>query len=291
MNLALKITHVVTVLCVVSCPAIGSTLRLSTPQMDDVLVVVPGATASIPIQLENIGVSPATVLTTMVGLSAVQAPQAVTTGHLTITSITVSSEPFFDPPMLIVSEVEGVHIMQDANPVGEVLPASVNSELAIMNLQLSEDADGLFFVLIEPIGDQFGGSKYLELVGGPPMPAQMPFLNKGSEVLGGRSVLLAIGTRPPVVGDYDYDGLTAQSDYEIWRSMFGNEPPSPGFGPDGNSDGVVSIADYTVWRDHVGTSTPSSSSLTAVLEVPEPRYLAVIAIACWAIYARRNTRF
>lgn len=289
MKLCFKVAHLVAVFSSTSCPTFGSTVRLSTPHIDSVLVVAPGTNVSIPISLENIGAGPANILTTMVGLSATPAPQTVTTGQLTITSITEASEPFFDPPMLVVSEIEGLHVMQDSNFGGVVLPTSETLELAILNLSLSEDSDGLFFVLMESYGSQFGGSRYLELSGNPPMPAQRPFANKGSAALDGRGALLAISTRAPVVGDYDYDGVTAISDYAIWKSMFGTEPPSTGFGADGNSDGLVSIADYTVWRDHVGMSTALSTSQAAALSVPEPPYLAVAAIACFAIYAQRST--
>ena len=52
-----------------------------------------------------------------------------------------------------------------------------------------------------------------------------------------------------IPGDYNQSGVVDQSDYDLWRSEYGNVIESPA---DGNGDGNVDAADYVVWRQNLG---------------------------------------
>jgi hypothetical protein len=49
-------------------------------------------------------------------------------------------------------------------------------------------------------------------------------------------------------GDYDGDGSVGQTDFDLWKSSFGQPVATPGDGADGNRDGIVDAADYVFWR-------------------------------------------
>jgi hypothetical protein len=83
---------------------------------------------------------------------------------------------------------------------------------------------------------------------------------------------------PP--GDYNGDMIVDSEDYDVWTEQFG-EATSPGSGADGNGDGIVDVADYIVWRKFAAAGSGSQS-------VPEPRAIALCAIACAALYGRRD---
>jgi hypothetical protein len=53
--------------------------------------------------------------------------------------------------------------------------------------------------------------------------------------------------RAAVAGDYQADGLTNNSDYNVWRATFGVSV-FPGVAADGNGNGAADAADYVFWR-------------------------------------------
>jgi autotransporter-associated beta strand protein len=84
---------------------------------------------------------------------------------------------------------------------------------------------------------------------------------------------------PPLVGDYNQDGVVNTADYVVWRSSIGlatlpNRDP-------GNS-GKVEQADYATWRAKFGNSSLNSAAYANQLSVPEP---GTITIACGIVFA------
>lgn len=90
-------------------------------------------------------------------------------------------------------------------------------------------------------------------------------------------MIRAITGPEPLPGDYNYDGVVNEADYEVWRSAFGTTVPRVGLWADGNKDGVVDAADFTVWRDHFAGDSELLGG--GSLSVPEP---ASPLVACWA---------
>lgn len=115
-------------------------------------------------------------------------------------------------------------------------------------------------------------------VGGTPEETVMdPELQTGSRALWTEldaAGLADIGWEvvPPVVGlpgDFNFDGMVDAADYTVWR--------------DGLGAGYTS-SDYHVWRDNYGATSP----IIAATTTPEPAALALGALACLAIAARRR---
>ncbi|QDU54606.1 hypothetical protein [Aeoliella mucimassa] len=67
-------------------------------------------------------------------------------------------------------------------------------------------------------------------------------------------------------GDYNFDGVIDQSDYQQWRRDFGRTISPAGTGADGNGNGIVDLGDYTLWRDHL----QSAATSLATESIPEP---------------------
>jgi glucose/arabinose dehydrogenase len=78
-------------------------------------------------------------------------------------------------------------------------------------------------------------------------------------------------------GDFNYDGIVDQDDFDFWIEEFGTAHPNA----DGNGDRRVSAADYTVWRDHLGASLGAGSG--SGVATPEPGTLALSAIAAFGL--------
>ncbi len=88
----------------------------------------------------------------------------------------------------------------------------------------------------------------------------------------GNETFFAFTVQPPLIGDYDGDGVVGQADYGVWKANFGSSV-IPGTMGDGNGDGVVNAADYTVWRNNLGAASPGSgggSSLSSDTFSPDP---------------------
>jgi hypothetical protein len=86
-------------------------------------------------------------------------------------------------------------------------------------------------------------------------------------------MIRAITGPEPLPGDYDYDGVVDDGDYETWKAAYGTTVPRFGLWADGNADGVVDAADYTVWRDHVlGAGNGSQAA------APEPAAAVLLVV-------------
>jgi autotransporter-associated beta strand protein len=94
---------------------------------------------------------------------------------------------------------------------------------------------------------------------------------------------------PPLVGDYNQDGIVGGADYASWRNSIGatgiaNRDPS--------NTGVVGQADYVSWRAQYGKSVlGAGDGMSDNAAIPEP---ASVALACGAyivsLASRRRSR-
>jgi hypothetical protein len=91
----------------------------------------------------------------------------------------------------------------------------------------------------------------------------------------------SLSTITPPVGDYNTDGALGSSDYDEWRSAFGDTSVTAPFA-DGNGDGMVDGADYVVWR-HAFEATHGGTGVT-VTTVPEPARLILASVAAFALW-------
>lgn len=80
---------------------------------------------------------------------------------------------------------------------------------------------------------------------------------------------------PPLVGDYDRNGVVDESDLASWDDFYGrrsNAFRGTLLGADGNGDFRVDAADYTVWRDAFDSSSESNST------IPEPAAVSLLLL-------------
>ncbi|HEX4412207.1 MAG TPA: autotransporter-associated beta strand repeat-containing protein [Lacipirellulaceae bacterium] len=84
---------------------------------------------------------------------------------------------------------------------------------------------------------------------------------------------------PPLLGDYNQDGVVDLGDYAVWRNSLGagtlpNREPS--------NTGPIGAADYNTWRTHFGASVFGSGSGLIDAAIPEP---ASVVLGCWITVA------
>lgn len=91
---------------------------------------------------------------------------------------------------------------------------------------------------------------------------------------------------PGIAGDYNGNSLIEISDYEAWRSNYGE--PAKVYGPDsdGNEDGFVDGADYVMWRKRVSNSASESSTLPQAAPEPTAALQGLIGLASLASLRR-----
>jgi hypothetical protein len=70
------------------------------------------------------------------------------------------------------------------------------------------------------------------------------------------------GIAPPLLGDYDGNGLVQSADYAFWRAHFG-DTSGAGLAADGNGNNVVDAADYIIWRNALAAAASGSGALLA----------------------------
>jgi autotransporter-associated beta strand protein len=89
---------------------------------------------------------------------------------------------------------------------------------------------------------------------------------------------------PPLLGDYNQDGVVDAADYLLWRNSIGqasipNRNPANG--------GVVGQADYVTWREHFGQSVLGGGAELSGAAVPEP---ASALLTCWLAFVAASAR-
>jgi fibronectin-binding autotransporter adhesin len=104
-----------------------------------------------------------------------------------------------------------------------------------------------------------------------------------SALLSGTGTLnvTSAGVAPGVAGDYNGNGVVDMADYVLWR----NGGPLQN---EGSTPGSVDASDYDYWRTHFGNTSGSGSGLGSGSAVPEPGSLMLLVIAAAAAVARRN---
>jgi hypothetical protein len=98
----------------------------------------------------------------------------------------------------------------------------------------------------------------------------------------------AIRVPPPLVGDYNGNGIVDATDYSAWRDTLG-QVVTAGSGADGDHSGTIDQGDYDTWTMHFGEMTPGGGA-TSTAAVPEPSAAALLATGvCLLIgYDRRR---
>jgi autotransporter-associated beta strand protein len=91
---------------------------------------------------------------------------------------------------------------------------------------------------------------------------------------------------PPLVGDYNQDGVVTGADYATWRDSVGATSIA---NRDPNNTGLVGQADYATWRAQYGNSVLGAGSGSSNnVAVPEPTCVALICSAVIVSLARRR---
>lgn len=102
------------------------------------------------------------------------------------------------------------------------------------------------------------------------------------DTIAGLDVTNAVPASLMLPGDYNEDFVVDVSDYDQWRSSYGDT--SAANTSDGNGDGIVNAADYSIWRDSLGsgfTNLPTFGASRRVQEqktVPEPYSAALVLL-------------
>ena len=98
---------------------------------------------------------------------------------------------------------------------------------------------------------------------------------------------VAAAITPPILGDYNLNGLVDVADYTVWRNSLGQSIALPNEDP-AVTPGVVTIEDYELWKAKFGASPSNGSSS---IPVPEPASLLLLlfsASAALLIYPYRR---
>jgi hypothetical protein len=99
---------------------------------------------------------------------------------------------------------------------------------------------------------------------------------------------------PPLVGDYNGNGVVDAADYVVWRKTVNQSGPN--LAADGNNDNQVNGTDYQIWRSRFGQLGVSGAGASAYssFAVPEPTtaVLGILAVATlfWAVRRRAGSQ-
>jgi hypothetical protein len=97
-----------------------------------------------------------------------------------------------------------------------------------------------------------------------------------------KNLSITLGPVPPVIGDYNVNGVVDAADYVVWRKNVGttNVLPNDPIG------GTIGAGQYDQWRARFGNT--SGSGLGSGSAVPEPATLAMLGMAGAALVLRRR---
>jgi hypothetical protein len=120
----------------------------------------------------------------------------------------------------------------------------------------------------------------------------LPLLNAGQWQVNYSANFLdlkVISTAPPSLdGDYNGDNVVDAADYAVWRKNVGQ--PLSGLPNHGSTtEDPIGSSQYDLWRTNFGNTSPGSgSSLDGSPAVPEPASILLVLIGCVALSGKRR---
>jgi hypothetical protein len=90
--------------------------------------------------------------------------------------------------------------------------------------------------------------------------------------------IFKIGVIPPLIGDYNLNGVVDAADHVVWRDTLGASDVTPYSGADGDGDGEITANDRSVWMAHFGEALSAAAAgadsgrlaiLDTAFELPE----------------------
>lgn len=96
-----------------------------------------------------------------------------------------------------------------------------------------------------------------------------------------------------VLGDYNHNDVVDAADYVLWRESYrGPNVPPPSLAADGDGDGDVDNSDWNVWRSHFGqVAPPIVPAVGSIAEVvPEPSVAMLLIPNAIAVYYATRQR-
>ncbi len=100
----------------------------------------------------------------------------------------------------------------------------------------------------------------------------------------GNDVVLYTELTPPLVGDYNDDGIVDAADYTVWRDHLGAPAGTLLNDPAG---GAIGTAQYTQWKTHFGQTFGAGSGAISLAPVPEPSTVVLMMLAMAGAFLRR----
>ena len=91
-------------------------------------------------------------------------------------------------------------------------------------------------------------------------------------------------TASALAGDYDFNGVTDQRDYDVWTELYSASSSAA----DGNGDGVVAGYDFLHWQRNLGAGGDPTASAN-FQAVPEPSSLALLVLTVLPFGRREAT--
>jgi hypothetical protein len=204
-------------------------------------------------------------------------PRTGAQGSLLFQSVMTAPESLFGPdpgPTSNLSEPSS-HLIATDFDMATLTGQPVHPEMPrnILKLNLSADANtNGFFELVMPEFNPANpdvGTFWLEPDGTSPRPIanSTPSELSGHILLG---TIQVVPAGPPILGDYNMNGVVDATDYHRWRAEFGSTPTSAGGAADGNGNSVIDAADYVVWRNAMESAGAGPGSQADAV-VPEPQ--------------------
>ena len=84
---------------------------------------------------------------------------------------------------------------------------------------------------------------------------------------------------PPLLGDYNQNGIVDSADYNVWRNTLGQTGVAFYSGADGSGNGVIDKADYSVWKAHFGDILAGAGGGGSIVAEVKPQAVGVLNTA------------